>query len=229
MKRITIFCLLTVTFSLLAESAFAQLAYTPGKVFSMYLNKNSLHYDGIKIHNQGALPVSLHWTLVSVDTIPGSYFDFCASGDCYIGIPQVGTFPVIQPSDSGWAAMHFWTGNTVGTCKAVVFVYEQGNEPAGDTLTFFLHVTEPNSTKKSEKKSTTWEVFPNPATDYFQLPLGNTQYTYSLFDITGKSVLKGTALGNTKVSVVDLPYGVYMLNITDESGQVHTKKIVRAK
>lgn len=205
-------------------SADAQLNYTPSKTFVMYLNKNKLHYDGIMIHNLSNDTIKLKWSLVSIDTIPGSYFDFCASGDCYLGIPATGSFPNMNPLDSGWAKMHFWTGNITGTCKAVLYVYELGNSENGDTLTYYLHVTEPNTVAEA-KTSVVFSVYPNPANNNICIRMpAETIYRYYVYDITGKEVISEKGKGNCNVPLGTLVNGLYVLSVKDSSGKVQTKK-----
>lgn len=211
-------------FSFLFLSAGAQLAYSPSKNFVMYLNKNKLHYDGIMIHNLSNDTVKLKWDLVSIDTIPGSYFDFCASGECYIGIPNSGSFPKINPQDSGFAKMHFWTGNITGTCKAVIYVYEFGNSELGDTLTYYLHVTEPNSVFHS-KNFDLLNVYPNPTSNFLNIRMpAETAYRYTIFDITGKEVISSKSKGNCSIPTSSLSEGLYILSVKDFSGNIFTKK-----
>jgi hypothetical protein len=205
-------------------SAEAQLVFSPSKTFVMYLNKNKLHYDGIMIHNQSNDTVKLIWDLVSIDTIPGSYFDFCASGECYIGIPSTGSFPKINPLDSGFSKMHFWTGNITGTCKAVVYVYELGNSENGDTLTYYLHVTEPNSVVQSEV-SDFLNIYPNPAGTFLNIRMpAEITYGYTVYDITGKEIISSRSKGLHSIPINMLTEGLYILSVKDIDGNTFAKR-----
>jgi hypothetical protein len=74
-------------------------------------------------------------------------------------------------------------------------------------------------------------VFPNPATSYVNVSLGNDDYknvSYDFFDLTGKKVLSEAAKASQQeVSVAALPAGVYYLKITKNGAEIKTAKIIK--
>ena len=62
-----------------------------------------------------------------------------------------------------------------------------------------------------------YTISPNPVTDYLQLNVPDQAFTYSIFSSTG--VLVKTSFGNPRdlISVSDLPEGLYILRVNNES------------
>jgi subtilisin family serine protease len=69
-------------------------------------------------------------------------------------------------------------------------------------------------------------VSPNPASDYVEVSGVHGEFTYELYDITGR-VVKNQKLSNPKINLTHLEKGTYFLKLTIE-GQSLTKKIIKA-
>lgn len=83
----------------------------------------------------------------------------------------------------------------------------------------------PTSVKKI--KATEVRVYPNPAKDMVIVELKASKASYSLMSITGVEVQKGElAQGSNELYFTELPKGMYMLNIIDNSGAARTERIV---
>ncbi|WP_115620538.1 T9SS type A sorting domain-containing protein [Chryseobacterium indoltheticum] len=67
------------------------------------------------------------------------------------------------------------------------------------------------------------KVFPNPASTFININSGNEKITsWELFDISGRSVLKGSS---TQINVQSLPKATYLLNI-NINNKTTTKKVI---
>ena len=67
-------------------------------------------------------------------------------------------------------------------------------------------------------------VYPNPTTDFLHI-VSNTVQKATLFNIAGQKILETTAA--TALDVIDLPSGVYLLNLTNSQNQISTFKIIK--
>ena len=69
-------------------------------------------------------------------------------------------------------------------------------------------------------------VYPNPAADrlYFH-PNSDSPYTWTLTDLTGKTLLTGEAVGETTINTKGCASGMYLLQISGD-GLSGTRKIM---
>jgi len=68
------------------------------------------------------------------------------------------------------------------------------------------------------------DIFPNPATDHFELTGAEAGDQYEIFDIAGKKVQSGDA--ETRLDVVGLKQGLYLFRLTKKSGQSASKRLI---
>jgi len=70
-------------------------------------------------------------------------------------------------------------------------------------------------------------IYPNPATEEVNIEV-KTETNYHLLNITGNIEQQGTLkASNNSISVQSLPYGIYLLVLTDNEGQKTIRKIVK--
>ena len=67
------------------------------------------------------------------------------------------------------------------------------------------------------------KVYPNPATDYLFIK-SNLNYQSTLYNVAGQRVLESSS---KKLNVVDLPSGVYLLQLKSENNSISTFKIIK--
>lgn len=74
----------------------------------------------------------------------------------------------------------------------------------------------------------TFDMFPNPASNEVTLATGDVNADYLIVDITGKEVLKGnTNATETTVDISGLKQGVYLVKFFAEEKHIGTKKLIR--
>ncbi|REE24861.1 putative secreted protein (Por secretion system target) [Winogradskyella pacifica] len=61
------------------------------------------------------------------------------------------------------------------------------------------------------------KVYPNPSTDFIQVNGMSEEFEYSIFDITGKEVMKGQSKNQNRVDISNLVKGTYFINIESYS------------
>ena len=67
------------------------------------------------------------------------------------------------------------------------------------------------------------KVYPNPATDYLYIK-SNLNYQSTLYNVAGQRVIQSNA---KTLNVVDLPSGVYLLQLKSENNSISTFKIIK--
>jgi hypothetical protein len=75
-------------------------------------------------------------------------------------------------------------------------------------------------------------VFPNPVSDWLNLVSSDFEMTYTgyLSDIYGRKVIEIRPAPYTETVVIPmnhLPAGIYVLNLTDSKGNIHSEKIIK--
>ena len=70
-------------------------------------------------------------------------------------------------------------------------------------------------------------VYPNPAQNVLNIKGINTLKEVTLYDLTGKLVLKNTDLSSNTIDLSNLKVGIYMVRIIDEFGNTSSQKIMK--
>jgi hypothetical protein len=227
-KTFIIYFLLTVTL-LYASDSKAQYTLSPSATLVRYQIRNSLSYDSIHIANNSSDTLKLKWALIQYDTLGGSYFDFCSSGNCWLGFPASGSFPPIQPGGFGWAGLHYWSGNIPVSCAARIWLYKEGFFNTGDTLTYILHTISGNGIENIVEKEDPFTVYPNPATDRLYIRSAcdmHEEISVSICNIMGEVVYSANYISSfTGISLENLSKGIYFLKI-NSANKKYVKKIV---
>lgn len=111
--------------------------------------------------------------------------------------------------------------------------YQQPNDSLGYGIPdFFAAYTAHASDAVGTYKPTTLQVFPNPCTDFFQVPNPQQDITrVELFSITGKLVATHTNPSQLIITfpVQDLPNGLYIGRVHHRNGQTKSFKILTTR
>lgn len=208
---------------------------TTGNVFTINMGFNDLQYDGLEWTNSSSQTLDLYWERIEVDTVPGSTFDMCASGDCQMFIPPTGSYNAYPtlPGQVGFLKMHFWTGNTPGVSKARIYIYESSAPNNGDTLTFILNINQANAINQNSINNNLISVYPNPANDYLHINFNGVDIEkvkeIKIVNTIGQVVFIDSQkiVDNQKIDVSGLSNGVYLLQLTNYNNNIiQTKKII---
>jgi hypothetical protein len=106
-------------------------------------------------------------------------------------------------------------------------LYDWDNSPC-DTLNINRIYTPVEEVVEQEE----FEIFPNPASDVLQVRVKNSSKAekhIQIYDLTGrlvKSFKMSATIDNTAFTVADLPKGLYLLNIFEDTLLVHHESIV---
>ena len=67
------------------------------------------------------------------------------------------------------------------------------------------------------------KVYPNPATDYLFIK-SDLNYRSTLYNVAGQRVLESSS---KELNLIDLPSGVYLLQLKSETNTISTFKIIK--
>jgi uncharacterized protein YajQ (UPF0234 family) len=78
-------------------------------------------------------------------------------------------------------------------------------------------------------KTTTLEVFPNPASDFVNIRNSADILTIQMFDILGHEELVKNNIGSNsfQLDITNLKSGNYFMKITDSKGISSTKRLIK--
>jgi len=82
-----------------------------------------------------------------------------------------------------------------------------------------------NCLSLNEQEVIAFKAYPNPSADVLNIVLEG-KFSYTLFDLTGKFLLKGKATGFEKISTEAYKTGVYFLTVKTEHSQA-TQTIIK--
>ena len=102
-------------------------------------------------------------------------------------------------------------GNTIPTSSAPYYPF------ANLSLTYGIGL--------SEIAKVNFNVYPNPATNLLNVYTDQLA-SYAIINAFGQTILNGSVDGHQQVELSVLPRGVYILSVTDKSGETQSRKIV---
>ena len=186
----------------------------------------------------------------SIEILPDGNLIFCFNGDLTIQM-----FPQIQPAKINLMKLTpdlevIWH-RYIGEPNATNDAYEMHVNADGEIVILAAYSPAPwtnfydmsamfiktdkdgliTSTNDLEHKISSAEaiVFPNPASEmvYVEYSMAYTSATFSLTDISGKTMLKKTLADNkSNVNISGIPSGTYIYRVTNPAGLNETGKMV---
>lgn len=194
----------------------AQHLLTPSNTLNKYQEFNTLTYDSIHIRNNSQDTLFLSWELLQYDSANLSYIDFCSSGNCWLGVPQTGSFPPIPPASFGWAGVHFWTGDIEATASARIWLYKSDSSAIGDTLSYYLHAVSANGFEPNLNQQIGLKIYPNPCINkvFVSSEANAILNNVYLINCLGETVFSQSyTTSSTEIWLDKLPKGVYFIGI----------------
>ena len=93
-----------------------------------------------------------------------------------------------------------------------------------------LAINDPNSptgVEKVEAVGTAVNIFPNPAVDNLYVGNPSCIKNYTVFDLSGRSVLSGAIPAAGRIDIASLSHGVYIIRFTKTDGNTESLKFVK--
>ncbi len=86
----------------------------------------------------------------------------------------------------------------------------------------------PSSVSETENKDLVWDVAPNPTQDNIQVLLPkNEEVNYTLVDMQGKVLQKGSVISGSIIDTEKLPSGTYFVRLHIEGVETKAKKLIK--
>lgn len=217
MKR---FLLLTFAFAAVPLALRCQIAVDPVNYeFKGQSSQTDIAYH-IHIANTTPDTIALHWTK-RLNSGPTQWLPYiCDPNACYD--PDTYSNPVsrpiiIGPGDTIDYQMHIKPQNTVGTGEFVANILDdQGNVLESITAQVEIGLT----STISATGQTSPTLYPNPASDYFQVN-GLTGIRFiEIYNIVGSKVRTFEAVPQKQYFVGDLTHGMYLVRLITPAGKV---------
>lgn len=117
---------------------------------------------------------------------------------------------------------------SIGQIVYKTYSGSNGSEAQGVQQAFEISVLGENHFPEIELQL---EIYPNPTNDILNLMIENrnfNQLEYSLFDISGKTLILGKPNGNqTNIDMSNYQTGIYFLKIYENNNEIKTFKIIK--
>lgn len=187
-----------------------------------------------KVTNLTRQEIRLRWTRVTINQPLNWETQVCDNNACYI--PRINTNidaaaqfsqPVILKPDSSFNLGLYIVPNGAagrGSFQLILALANNPNVPI-DTVTFNTSVNFTTSTHDIAKADI--KIFPNPATEYFELTDNSNVDRIVLYNLLGREVRSYRAISNGEhYNLNSLPDGLYLVSLVEnKKGIVKTVRL----
>ncbi|MFN7117169.1 MAG: T9SS type A sorting domain-containing protein [Saprospiraceae bacterium] len=230
MKQIILFLFLIMTLATQAQT----IKIEPKTVAVDFKNQNLSDYtlqlqQYAKVTNLTKQEIRLRWTRVVIDQPLDWETQVCDNNACYI--PRVSTNidaavgfsqPVVLKPDSSFNLGLYIVPNGVagrGSFQLVLALASSPNTPI-DTVTFNTSVNQATTSTQDVAVSDI-RVFPNPASDYFELTNDQSVERLMVYNLLGREVRSFRTQGiGQQYSLQGLPDGLYLIALVNDRKEV---------
>lgn len=228
MKTRLLFCLLLISF--VATKAQVTYSIMPAKSLTVTAPSGSVTIFDIYQKNIGASKIVLKWQRISINLPVGWQYSMCDLGTCYSGIPTgPNTMDTVAVNGQGFLGLNIDPSGVAGSGVIKVYVYQNGFQGSGDTLTWHINATIAGIEEITSNSGI--KLFPNPAKDILSINLNKTfdeNISVNFTDVSGRKVLTTTLTSdNNTIDISGLENGFYNLIIETKNKQLF-KRIVKS-
>jgi hypothetical protein len=176
---------------------------------------------------------------VKVKRIDGNFNSLTASNAicwtmCYnTNISVSPDFIAIQPNEvnSNFSGHVYPPMNGVDNQGPITYVFFDANNPSDSVAVTVLYQVNQTFSDNGIASANIVELFPNPARDFFNVEIAapaNASKSVTITNMVGASVkhFELAESGKKRISVADLPNGVYFVTLKVNNRAVTTKKLV---
>lgn len=198
---------------------------------SVYAKKSSNKFSvdaKTYVVNKKQEPLKLRWirydqNFSSKWSTPG----FCDNVQCHTDT-DTADFKPIAAEDTVLIKGQFFTNREEGNGYLEVFIYDlEDTKDNGEQVEFYAK-TEATGVELSNKPKLNF--YPNPAKDHLQLEFGyNGEHQVKIFDALGKLKIEKQyqRVQEAKLSLNNLPKGMYVISYQNKEGKVLTKTFTK--
>ena len=224
MKNLLLIILITNAFLLRGQSQ-VTLTLTPGIVNS------SVHPDSFEIRGKATLRNTSNQTKRvvwqrNIISLPNGWQSLvCDINQCWTSGVNASPDTIILAANGTSNLDAYIRPNQIsGSATIELKATEVGN--AANTVTGRYLFTTTTNTREISKNNSSFKIYPNPTTDYFMLNNdGEVINRVVIYNIIGRQVRSYNVVDNYKYYVNDLPEGLYIVRLLNNSG--NTIKTIR--
>lgn len=242
MKKIFIATVALFSLVASAQMSLKKLDGTPinnGDVFTFDVAEEPGSYLGIKIYNDSSEPINVKAQVVGFTNADGTNVQLCLGDVCLATIVAGNSYPpnfpaIIEGNSENGNFDHFLNLNSgIDTNLPVTYslrFYQldgSGSE-IGNSVSFSYHYVSPLGISDFAQLAQSGVSLKSNivANELEMIVTKNIQY--SLYDVTGKSVLsQNAAIGNHTADLSNLSSGTYILSYQNKEGQTGSIRIIK--
>ncbi|MBL4624945.1 MAG: T9SS type A sorting domain-containing protein [Flavobacteriales bacterium] len=200
--------------------------FIPAKSIEITAEASGYSSNQIALNNLTTGSLQFKWKRLE-DAFPAGWsYSLCDLGSCYPSAPDSATMNPTDPGGNAYFICHMTFNEVVDSGYLKLYVYEEGNEANGDTVTFNYITTAPTGIESPAVDVV--EVYPNPASGVLNINMGNEDINFvKLYDMTGRLVLSKTETvgSGQSIDINWLPVGQYILHVEADNKHVYTQPI----
>lgn len=200
-----------------------ELYFQPSKSLENQISLNYYDTEYIFITNNSSSVIDLSFSLITADFPSEWSVTGCTNLICYTKIPEDGPFGIIDAGQQAYMSINLSTNKTAGNGSISFVILNNQATEILDTIYFnYTAATEENSKPQEWAKL---NISANSIHIFVQNPSDKT--TLQLFDLSGKQYLYSELETISSFSLIDLPSGIYIAVIRNESGKEIKEKIIK--
>lgn len=206
--------------------------YDPAQNIDEEIQAENFSFHEIKMITSDLSGIHFRWTLIE-NTLPEDWsYSLCDLGGCYVQIPGSGTMQAITNQQAldgvqGFFKLNITASTFYGEGSAIFYVYEIGNMANGDTVSMHISWTNPSS-GIADGGLDQIEIYPNPVQTELNFNNVSNIERIEILGINGQLLSVSRPNGaEFKMNFTELPVGIYFAKLTDENGDIITKRVVK--
>lgn len=143
------------------------------------------------------------------------------------GVPVDYAYQLFNPNDTtDYHQVSINMNNPNAECDSLMFIIVSSTMMNSSSVLYVDDIELDFSIGIDDYDKFPGSVYPNPASDrLYYHPNSDQPYTWTLTDLTGKTLLTGEAVGETRINTKDCATGVYLLQISGD-GISGTRKVI---
>lgn len=170
--------------------------------------------------------MDIRWERTNVQTPAAWDNAVCDKNGCYAPSVDTETFS-IDPGEMSIMAIWFVPNSAAGTGTVELRIYNAAD--SANTVITNTYTAMAQLSNSEDIPAESFSIFPNPATDFIQLPDISEIATVKLFDITGRELIHQTiSAEKNDLDVSQLNNGSYLVQFLDkDQGILHTTRVIK--
>ncbi len=222
--------MIMITVSLAAQDPVLIAPLTVEETFDVDLDQSDLSVElYTTVTNNSNEPINLRWFRREIERPESWRTQVCDNFQCWVFKaysnfdPELGTSDpfVLQPGESFEVIFYVWPFGTAGTGSyALDFSLVENPDSVLAVVNYNVGINTTITSSQDIKREPTFRLYPNPATDYFQLTDSDGIAYLRIYNVLGKPVNEFEVSTDRRYPVYDLPAGVYLVSLHDRKGEI---------